>query len=103
MFTTVIPKLLNLADRTPHDTCRTFRQAYTLEQVMELLWHSQHPHLVATFTELDPLHTDKLTAFYENLEILFSAVYQLPDLPSLPQAPEPTMTLCPAGDQRHVC
>ncbi|MEJ8802136.1 hypothetical protein [Pontibacter sp. H249] len=95
-------KAKTITSTTPQCIIQHFCQSYTFEEVQEALWHSQHPHLLATFNELDPLHTDKLTVFYENIEILLSAVYQLPDLPPPPQEQEPTLTLYFAGDQRHV-
>ena len=66
---------------TPADTIRAFRLAYTLEEVQEELWRCLQPRLLASFTEQNSESTNQLASFYENIEILISAVYQLPDLP----------------------
>ena len=86
----------------PQDLIRSFRAAYTFEQVQEALWGCLQPCLLASFNERNPAATNKLAAFYENLEVLLSAVYQLPDLPPPTQEQEPTLTLFFAGDQPHV-
>lgn len=64
----------------PQETIAAFRQAYTYSEVQGELWRFMQPRLLASFKELDVDATNKLAAFYENLEILLSAVYQLPDL-----------------------
>ncbi|MDX5421176.1 MAG: hypothetical protein LPK07_15675 [Hymenobacteraceae bacterium] len=85
---------------TPAETIRVFRLTYTLEEVQEELWRCLQPRLLASFSELDPDHTNQLASFYENIEILVSAVYQLPDLSAPPEAK--AMVKAAAGGTCHA-
>jgi hypothetical protein len=100
MITTLTPRQPFLPGIPPQEIIRTFRSAYAPEQVQEELWRFMQPRLLASFKDLNPDTTNKLIAFYENLEILLSAVYQLPDL-SAPPTKRPAVNPDAAGGTRH--
>lgn len=87
---------------SPQETIAAFKKAYPLAEVQEELWRCLQPRLLDCFKELDVDATNKLAAFYENIEILVSAVYQLPDLTAPPTAGETTaVNPDPAGGNGH--
>jgi len=61
---------------TPEETIQAFREAYSLEDVQAALWHCLQPRLLEHLRGANP--DLSRTALYEHLEILLSAVYQLP-------------------------
>jgi len=90
----------SLQDENPQETIAAFRKAYPLAYVQEELWRCLQPRLMDSFKDLDVDATNKLAAFYENIEILVSAVYQLPG-PTAPPTTEPAVNPNPTGGNGH--
>lgn len=84
----------------PEHVIHTFRHTYTYEEVQDELWRIILPRLLDSFKERNPDHTNHIAAFYENIEVLISAVYQLPNLSATPEGAAP-LTTNPTGDHRH--
>jgi len=91
----------SLLHATPQATIAAFRRAYTHAEVQEELWRCLQPRLLASFKEMNPAATNKLAAFYENIEVLISAVYQLPDLPAPAATQTSVVNPDPEGGNRH--
>ena len=90
-----------ITSTTPQQVIQSFRHTYTYEQVQEELWRCIQPRLLESFKDLNPDSTNHIATFYENIEILISAVYQLYDeLPAAPEGKSPVITK-PQGEPRH--
>ncbi|WP_242917360.1 hypothetical protein [Pontibacter liquoris] len=69
---------------TPTDVFGQFCRRYPEDEAQRRLWHWFMLALTGGLTTLDPDYTNKLIAFYENLEEVISAVYDLHALPAEP-------------------
>lgn len=67
-----------ITSTTPQQVFQSFRHTYTYEEVQEELWRCIQPRLLESFKDLNPDSTNHIATFYENIEILLSALYQLP-------------------------
>ncbi|GAB3832905.1 hypothetical protein [Pontibacter rugosus] len=69
MEATPVYQLKRPSDATPEEILRAFRLAYSLPEVQAALRHCLHPR---------DTEAANLPALYENIDLLLSAVYQLP-------------------------
>lgn len=65
-----------ITSTTPQHVIQTFCHTYTFEEMQEELWRCIQPRLLEHLTSENP-DPERLN-FYEHLEILLSALYQLP-------------------------
>jgi len=92
--------LIKPAAGQPRQVLRSFRSLYTESQAQRSLWHWFTLAFTGSLPQLNAAHTNQLIAYYEHLEALLSAVYQLEDPAGEEQAPPPPDQT--EGDKRHV-
>ena len=90
--------LTSPASGNPKQVLRYFCSTYSPSQAQRSLWHWFMLAFNGSLPRLNVAHTNQLLAYYEHLEALIVAVYQLQELADEAEAPTNTAE----GDDSHA-